>query len=63
MEVLQMKSIKNVEAATDKVLEKKPGRDKSSVKSQINVMINEVKKGKKANYTWDDATFQLTKKC
>lgn len=62
LEVLQMKSVKNVDAAADKVLEKKPGRDKQKVKSQITVMINEVKKGKKPAYSWDAENFQLNVK-
>lgn len=62
LEVLQKKTIKSVEAAADAVLEKKPGRDKPKVKSQIIVMINEVKKGKKPAYTWDADNFQLNVK-
>jgi len=62
LEVLQLKSVKTVDVAADKVLEKKPGRDKAKVKSQIAVMINEVKKGKKPAYTWDADSFQLNVK-
>lgn len=62
LEVLQLKTVKNVDTAADKVLEKKPGRDKDKVKSQITVMINEVKKGKKPAYTWDAENYQLNLK-
>ena len=61
IEALQMKSVKNVDSCADRVLEKKPGRDKAKVKAQIVVMINEIKKGKKAGLTWDAENFQLTK--
>ena len=62
--VLAMKSIKNIEAATAKVLEIKPGRDEKHTVSQIKGIIKLVKDQKKrwANYTWDEATFQLTEK-
>lgn len=62
LEVLQLKSVKTMDVAVDKVLEKKPGRDKAKVKSQMAVMINEVKKGKKPAYTWDADNFQLNVK-
>jgi hypothetical protein len=62
LETLQKKSIKNVDAATDAVMEKKPGRERAKVRAQIVVMINEVKNGKKPAYTWDEATFQLNLK-
>lgn len=63
LDVLQMKTIKNIEAATDKVCEKIPGSNKSNVKSQINTIVKLVqnKKSYFANYTWDDANYQLTK--
>jgi len=62
MEVLQKKSIKNFDQAADATLEKKPGRDRAKVRAQIVVMVNEVKKGKKPAYTWDEANFQLNPK-
>jgi len=62
LEMLQKKSIKTVDAAADAVVEKKPGRDRAKVRAQIVVMINEIKKGKKPAYTWDEANFQLNLK-
>lgn len=62
LEVLQKKSIKTIDAAADDVLVKKPGRDKAKVKSQIIVMINEIKKGKKPQYVWDAENFLLSLK-
>ena len=62
LETLQKKSIKTVDAATDAVMEKKPGRDRAKVRAQIVVMINEIKNGKKPAYTWDEANFQLNLK-
>ena len=62
LEVLQKRGNKTIEQVADLVLERKPGRDKASLKAQINVMINEVKKGKKPQYTWDAENFRLSLK-
>ena len=62
--VLAMKTIKTVDAAVDKVDELKPGRDKAKIKNQVKVIIRLVKqqKARWANYTWDEAGFQLNEK-
>jgi hypothetical protein len=62
LETLQKKSTKSVDAAADAVVEKKPGRDRAKVRAQIVVMINEIKKGKKPAYTWDEPNFHLNLK-
>ncbi len=64
LEVLQMKTIKDIESAADKVVEKMPGQVLKNVKAQISAIISLVKKqkGKFAKYNWDETTFQLTVK-
>jgi len=58
--VLQMKTVKNINQATDLVDEKKPGRDKKKIKTQIAAMIRETIAGKKPKYTWNAEEFQLS---
>ena len=65
IEALKMKSIKSVDAAVDKVLEQKPGRDRTKVKTQLRTIIGLVKKQKPARwtkYSWDEEAFLLTEK-
>ena len=64
LDTLQMKSIKTMDQAVDRILEKLPGDDKKKVVSQISLTIGMVKKGKGklANYTWDEESFTLTPK-
>lgn len=61
IEALEMKSIKTVDQVADRVLQRKPDRDRTKLKTQISVMINEFKKGKKPQYKWNEEEFQLTK--
>lgn len=64
LDALQLKSVKNMEQAVDKVLEKLPGDDKKKVASQISLTIAMVKKGKGslAKYNWNETDFTLTPK-
>ena len=64
LDALQMKSVKSMEQAVDKVLEKLPADDKKHIASQISLTIAMVKKGKGslAKYTWDEANFNLSVK-
>lgn len=62
LEKLQKRSLKTVDVVTDAVLEEKPGRDRAKVKSQINVMLNEIKKGKKPQFVMDADGFHISPK-
>jgi hypothetical protein len=62
IEALQKKTIKNIDNVVAYVVEKKPGREAKSIKIQAIQMINEIKKGKKPAYTWDEANFLLVPK-
>lgn len=65
IEVLQLKGVKDMNAAADKVVEKVPGADKNNVKAQINAIIGLVKKQGSARwqkFSWDADNFQLTVK-
>jgi len=65
VEALQMKSVKNFDDLTAKVLEKKPGRDAKRLKAQVKIMLKEIKaqdKDRWKQYTWDEDAFLLTKK-
>ena len=65
---LMIKSLKNVDAVAEKVLEWRPGRDIKHVRSQIHSIIGLVKKQdpKQAkrwlNYEWKDAEYLLVQK-
>ena len=61
-EALQRKSIKNVEAVADYVVEKKPGKDRKKLLVQIKNIIKQTKEGKRPTYTWDDGNFLLVLK-
>ena len=62
--VLQKKSIKNIDASVEKVLELKPGKEPAKVKSLMTTIIREAKKGKGrwAIYDWDAENFLLVPK-
>jgi len=63
---LMLKSIKNIEAAVERVLEIKPGRDKKKVESHIKTIIYLVKQQKPKRwqkYSWDEENFLLTSIC
>ena len=63
--VLKMKSIKDVDSAVEKVLEIKPGREKAKVRTQLKTIIGLVKKQKPARWTqyvWDEEKFLLSEK-
>jgi len=63
---LMLKSIKNIEAAVERVLEIKPGRDKKKVESHIKIIIYLVKQQKPKRwqkYSWDEENFLLTSIC
>jgi len=64
LEVLQLKSVKDLATATDKVMEKLPGQKPVSVKTQISAIIKLVEQGKGrfAKYTWNKDTFTLSLK-
>ena len=64
VDALEMKSVKNLKAAVDRVLEKIPGSDPKKVASQISLTIGKVKagKGRFAKYNWDAENFHLTEK-
>jgi FKBP-type peptidyl-prolyl cis-trans isomerase len=63
--VLQMKSIKNLNTAVDKMCERRPGLDRKKAESRIKAIISVVKAGKMPRwqkYTWDEANYQLVLK-
>jgi hypothetical protein len=64
VEVLQLKSVKDLATATDKVIEKLPGQKPASVKTQISAIIKlvETSKGRFAKYNWNKETFTLSVK-
>jgi len=64
LEALQMKSVKNMEQAVDRVVEKLPGSDRKKVAAQISLTVGMVKKGKGAlgKYSWNEEEFMLSLK-
>ena len=65
LKALQMKSIKDVDAAVEKVNEWKPGRELAKIKTQTKTIIGLVKKQSPARwtkYSWDEEAFLLTDK-
>jgi hypothetical protein len=65
VKVLEMKTIKNIEQAIDKVMEKRSGLDEEKLRTQITLIINRIRQGKQDNYLgatylWDDEKFLVT---
>jgi hypothetical protein len=64
IDVLKMKSIKNMDETVDKVVEKMPGQNPKNVRLQVNTIVGLVKKqtGKWAKYSWNEEAFLLSDK-
>lgn len=67
VKVLEMKTIKNVEQAVEKVMDKRSGLNENNLRTQIVLTINRIKQGKSDNYLgatylWDDEKFIVTRR-
>ena len=60
IEGLKRKTLDNPDKVADWVVDKKPGRDAKKVRAQVVVMVNEIKKGKKPLYTWNEDEWTVT---
>ena len=67
VKVLEMKTIKNVEQAVEKIMEKRSGLDEEKLRTQITLTINRINQGKTDNYLgatylWDEEKFLVTRR-